>query len=83
MNIDEFKSKLSISINKTFSTLNPNNSPSYYNQPSDDIIKCPLLKSPDYHSHSSQFTKHLSSMTLEGDTLLQIQKWWDAICSAF
>ena len=22
-------------------------------------------------------------MTLEGDTLIQIQKWWDAICSTF
>ena len=33
--------------------------------------------------HASQFTKLLSSLTLEGSTLLQIQKIWDAILSVF
>ena len=34
-------------------------------------------------SHASQFIKHLPSMTLEFDTLINIQKWWDFICSAY
>ena len=81
--IDKFEAEASSSINKTVSALNSKNPPYYYNQSSDDIIKWPLLKSPDFHSHASQFTKHLSLMTLEGETLLQIQKWWDAIIFAF
>ena len=71
--IEKLKSRLSISINITVSPINPKNSPSYYNQHSDNIIKWPLLKSLDFHSHPSQFTKHLSYMTLEGDNLLQIK----------
>ena len=47
------------------------NSPSSYKQPSADITKWPLPKPPDFHSHASKFTKYISSMTLEGDTLLQ------------
>ena len=82
-NIDELKAKSSRSINNTVYTLNTNNFPSSYNQPSDDITKCPLLKSPDFYSRASQFTKNISSMTLEGDTLLQIQIWWDSILSSF
>ena len=62
--IDKFKAEASSSINKTFSSLNSNKYPSSYNQPSADIIKWSLLKSPDFHSHASQFTKHLSPMTL-------------------
>ena len=65
------------------SALNSYKYPSSYDQPSADLIKCPLLKSPDFHSHASQFTKHFSFMTLEGDTLLQIQKYWDSILYAF
>ena len=82
MKIDELKSKLSSSFNKTVPPLSSNNSPYSYNQPSDDIIKWPLLKSPYFHSHASQFTKNLSFMNLEGDTLIQIQKLWDVICSS-
>ena len=53
--------------------LGKNKSPSSYEQTSSDLNKYPLLKSPEIYSHASQFTKHLSLMTLEGDTLLQIQ----------
>ena len=65
------------------STLNSNKYPSSYDQTSADIIKWPLLKSPEKYSHASQFTKHLSFMTLEGDTLLEIKKWPDVIISDF
>ena len=58
-------------------------SPSSYDQHLASIIKWTLLKSPDVHFRASQFTKNLSCMNLEGDTLLPIQKWWDAIISAF
>ena len=63
-NIDEFKAESSSSINKKLSPLNSNKYTSYYNQPSADINKWPLLKSPYFHSRDSQFTKHLSPMTL-------------------
>ena len=51
----------------------------------------PQLTSLNCHFSSHQIfihmlhslTKHLSHMTLEGDTLLQLQKWWDAIHYAF
>ena len=43
-------------------TINSNKYPSSYDQPSDDIIKWPLLKSPEKYSHASQFTKHISFM---------------------
>ena len=81
-NIDKFKSKSSRFINNTVSPLSSNNYPYSYNQPSADIIKLPLLKSPGFHYHALQFTKHLSSMTLEVNTLLQIQKLWNAFNSA-
>ena len=48
-----------------------------------DITKWTLLKAPEKYSHPSQFTKYLSSINLQGDTLLQLKKWWDAIRSAF
>ena len=82
-NIDDLKYEASISINQTFSPLNSRNFHSYSNQPSADIKTFPLLKSPDSHSHASQFTQHLSPITLEGYTLLQIQKRWYAIISDF
>ena len=56
---------------------------SYSEQPSTDIIKWPLLKSTGEYSHASQFTKHFPSPNLEGNTLLKLQKWWDAIQSTF
>ena len=37
------------------------------------LVKFPLLKLPYFSSHKSQFSKHLSFMTLKGDTFLQIQ----------
>ena len=64
-------------------TLNSNKYPSSYNKPPDNLVKCPLLESPEKYSHASQLTKYLSSMNLEGDTLLQIQKWWDVIIYTF
>ena len=79
----EFKSKISSSIGMEISTLNSNKSTSSYDQNSADLIRWPLLEKPYFHSHESQFTKHLSFMNLEGDTLFQIQKWWDAIFSNF
>ena len=81
--IYDLKYEASSSINKKLSPLNSNNPPSSYKKPSSDINKLPLLKSPDFHSHPSQFTKHISPMTLEGDTLLKLKKWWYAIHSAF
>ena len=83
MKIDEYRSETSISVDMKLLTLNSNKHPSYYDQPSADLIKWPLIKSPEKYSHASQFTKHLLFVTLEGDTLLQIQKWWDAIISGF
>ena len=82
-NIHYPKYEASRSINQIFSPPNSHNYCSSSNQPSADITKLPLLKSLGFHSHASHFTKHLSPMTLEGDTLLQLQKWWDTICSAF
>ena len=81
--IDELKSESVSSLGMKISTLNSNKPYSSYDQPSVDLIKWPLLKSLEKSSHASQFTKHISSMTLEGDTLLQIQKWWYAIPSSF
>ena len=63
-NIDEFKAKASSPMNNTDSPLNPNKYISSYNQPSSDIIKWTLLKSPDFHSHASKSTKNISSITL-------------------
>ena len=56
--IDDLKSEVSISINQTFSPLNSHYSPYYFNQTSVHINQWPLLKSPDFHSHASHFTKH-------------------------
>ena len=54
-----------------------------YEQPSNDIVKCSLLKSPEKSSHASQFTKNLSSVTLKDNTIIHIQTWWDEILSDF
>ena len=73
--IDSFDMKLSaITSNKSYS---------FYEKLSIDLTKLPLLKLSEKDSHASQFIKHMSSMNLEGDTLLQHKKWWYAICYAF
>ena len=81
--IDELKAEASSSINKKFYPMNSKKHPSSFNQPSYDTNKWLLLKSSYYHSYALQFTKRISPITLEGDTLLQLQKWWDDIQSAF
>ena len=65
------------------STPNLNKSPSSYDQTLADLIKWTLLNPPEKYSHASQFTKHISLMTLEGNILLKIQKLRDDILSAF
>ena len=54
-----------------------------YDEPSADLIKWPHIKFTRKYSYASQFTKHLYSVTLEVNTLLQIQKWWDVIVFTF
>ena len=81
--LNYLKSETVRSIDMEFSTLNTTQYTSSYDQSSADLIKLPLLKSPGKYSHVSQFTKNISSMTLEGNNLLQIQKCWYAIISAF
>ena len=83
MRLNEFKFETVISIDMKLSSLSSNKPSSYYDQHSADIIKFPILKSAETYSHASQFTKHLSSVTLEGYTLLKIKKWWDTIISDF
>ena len=51
-----------------------NKTSSYSEKPNADITKWPILKSPGKLSHTPKLTKHLSSLNLEGDNLLQIQK---------
>ena len=80
---DEYKAETYIVIYMKLLTLNSKTFTSYHGQNSVYLIKCPLLRSPDKYSHASQFARHLSFITLEGDTLLQIQKNWDAILSDF
>ena len=75
MKRDELKYETLISIDIKLLTLSSNKYPSYYDQHSADLIKWPILKSPDKYCHASQFTKHLSFITLEGDTLLQIKNY--------
>ena len=83
MRLNELKSKTFSSIDMKVLTLNSDKSPSSDDQHSSDLNKWPLLKSPETFPHASQFTKHISFMTLEGDNLLQIQKWWYDILSDF
>ena len=73
-NFDKFKAKESSSINMKAPDLNSYKYPYSYDQPSADLIKFPLLKSPDFQYRASQLTEHLSFMTVEGNSLLQIQK---------
>ena len=70
---DKLKAEASISIDMKVYDLNSNKYLSSYNQPSADLIKCTLLKSPERYSHASQFTKYLSFMTLEGDNHIRIK----------
>ena len=86
MILDKFTSyhiKTINSLDMNLSAITSNKPSPSSGQPSAGLIKWPLLKSLEKYSHASQFTKHLSSMNLEGDTLLQLQKLWDAIRSAF
>ena len=78
-NIDDIKAVASISINPTFFPPNSHNSNSSSNQHSADITKWTLLKSPYFHSHALKFTKYISPISLEGDTLPQLKQWWDDI----
>ena len=82
MKHDEFKTEIKAdntttlkSINMKISALASNKPPSSYDQTSDDIIQFPLLKSPEKYPHASQFTKHISSITLEVETIIHIQKF--------
>ena len=63
-NFEKFKSKASSSMDMKPYALNSNKYPSSYDQPSSDLIKLPLLKSPTFHSRASQPTKHLSFINL-------------------
>ena len=90
MKLDAFKTEIKACNTTAFNFLDMKLSDltskkPYYSceQPSDDIIQWTLLKSLEKSSHASQFAKHLSPKTLKGDTLLQTQKWWEAILCAF
>ena len=63
------------SLDMKLSAIISNKTSSSYKQPYADLIKLILLKSPETYSQVSQFTKHMSSMNIEGDILLQPQKW--------
>ena len=54
---------------------------SYYTNT--NLFKWTLLKTPEKSTRSFQFTKHLTPPTLEGNTLIHLQKWWDAIRCAY
>ena len=69
------------SFNIKISDITQNKPSLSYEQPYTGLVKWELLKSPGKSSHAFQFTKRLSSINLEGDTLLQFQKLWDSICS--
>ena len=81
--LDELKTEIKADNTTTFNSLNIKLSAltskitsSFYDQPSVDITQWTLLKAPEKSSHASQFTKHLFPMTLKGDTLIKIPKWW-------
>ena len=71
---DKYKSEISSSVDMKILTLSYKKYTSSYDQPSSDLIKFPLLNSPDFHPHASKFIKHISFMNLEGNTLFKIQK---------
>ena len=52
-------------------------------QPYYGLIKWPLLKPTDKHSHESQFTKMISSLNLRGGTLLWLLNLWYSLWSSF
>ena len=83
MRLYGFKYETVFSLDIKLSVITSNKPSSCHDQPSADIIKWQLLKLPGKYSHASQFTIHLSSMTLEVKNLLQIQKLWDSIRSDF
>ena len=58
------------------SDINSKKSPFSYDQASYYLIKWPLLKLTYFNFRTSQFIKHLSSITLEVNTLLQLQTWF-------
>ena len=51
----------------------------YYEQTPADIIEQKLLKLPEKYSYAPKSTKTFSSLNLEGETILQLQKWFDTI----
>ena len=77
MRLDGFKYETVRSFDIKLPAITLNKLSSYYDQPSCDLIKWSLLKSPEKSLHASQFIKHISSSTLEDNTILHIQKWWD------
>ena len=48
-----------------------------------DILKYTLRKAPEDSTHSSNLTKNLTTLTLEGNTILQLHKLRDAIRCAY
>ena len=86
MKLDEIKYdnvKTINSLDMKISYITSNNPCFSYEQPSAELTKFLLLKSPDKASDASQFTKHVPSPNFKGNTLLQLQKWWDENQSAF
>ena len=80
-NIDEIKydhMKIITSIEMNLPTKNSNKLYSYSEHINAGLITYILLQSPEKWQH---FTKHLSSVYLEGNIQLQIRKWWVAIRS--
>ena len=69
MKFYEFKAKVSRPIDMKVFALNSSKYSSSYDQNSPVLIKCPLLKSPYSNSHASQFTRNLSLMNREGNTI--------------
>ena len=88
MRLNELKSETVSSIHIKLSTLKSNKPSSSYYQPSAGLIKLvslnghfsSCLENMPMHHNSP---KHISSMTLKGDTLLQIKKLWYYIPSTF
>ena len=72
--LNDFRYEAVIFIDTKLSALSSNKPPSSYNQTPYDLIKWSLLNSPAKNPHASKFTKHISSMNLEGETLIQIKK---------
>ena len=56
------------------SAITSNNISSFSYQMNAYLVKWPLLKSPDKYSHALQFTKNVSPLNLEAETIPQIKK---------